>query len=49
MIYRGEIVEYGAAAEVIQSPVHPYTQALLSAMPVLRGLEEPGPDRYIPK
>jgi len=48
VIYRGEIVEYGAIDDVIQAPVHPYTQALLSAMPVLRGLEEPGPDRYVP-
>jgi len=48
VIYRGEIVEYGATDAIIASPVHPYTQALLSAMPVLRGLEDPGPDRYIP-
>lgn len=48
VIYRGEIMEYGAIDDVIQAPVHPYTQSLLSAMPVLRGLEEPGPDRYVP-
>jgi peptide/nickel transport system ATP-binding protein len=48
VIYRGEIVESGPTDALISGPVHPYTQALLSAMPVLRGLEEPGPDRYIP-
>lgn len=48
VLYRGETVEYGRTDEVIVRPVHPYTQAMLSAMPVLRGLEEPGPDRYLP-
>ena len=48
VLYQGEIVEYGHTDEIIERPVHPYTQAMLSAMPVLRGLEEPGPDRYIP-
>lgn len=48
VLYQGEIVEYGRTDDLIVHPVHPYTQAMLSAMPVLRGLEEPGPDRYIP-
>jgi oligopeptide/dipeptide ABC transporter ATP-binding protein len=48
VIYKGEVVERGATDRVIEAPVHPYTQALLSALPVLRGLEQPGPDRYIP-
>jgi oligopeptide transport system ATP-binding protein len=29
----GQIVEQGAAAQVLQSPQHPYTQALLAAVP----------------
>ncbi|WP_194922969.1 ABC transporter ATP-binding protein [Catenulispora pinisilvae] len=48
VIYRGEVVERGLTDEVILSPVHPYTQCLLSAVPVMRGLEEPGPDRTAP-
>lgn len=48
VIYRGEIFEYGRTDEVIHSPVNPYTQSLLSAVPVLVGLEQPGPDRFIP-
>lgn len=48
VIYRGEVIERGPVETVIQSPVHPYTQCLLSAIPVLRGIEEPGPDRLVP-
>ncbi|WP_055589394.1 ABC transporter ATP-binding protein [Streptacidiphilus griseoplanus] len=48
VIYRGEVIERGPTDTVIQSPVHPYTQCLLSAVPVMRGLEEPGPDRLVP-
>jgi oligopeptide/dipeptide ABC transporter ATP-binding protein len=49
VIYKGTVVESGPTDQVIESPVHPYTQALLSALPVLRGLEQPGPDRFIPR
>jgi oligopeptide/dipeptide ABC transporter ATP-binding protein len=48
VIYRGEVVERGGTDEVINAPVHPYTQCLLSAVPVLRGLETPGEDRLVP-
>ena len=48
VIYRGEVIERGATDTVIQSPVHPYTQCLLSAIPVMRGLELPGPERLVP-
>ena len=34
VLYRGEIVEQGDAAQVHDSPQHPYTQALLAASPV---------------
>jgi len=33
IMYAGRVVEIGTAKEVLQSPKHPYTQALLSSMP----------------
>jgi peptide/nickel transport system ATP-binding protein len=35
VMYLGRIVETGPAAEVCSNPKHPYTEALLSAVPVL--------------
>jgi peptide/nickel transport system ATP-binding protein len=34
VMYLGEIVEYGPAEEIFISPAHPYTRALLAAVPV---------------
>ncbi|HEY1488520.1 MAG TPA: ABC transporter ATP-binding protein [Micromonosporaceae bacterium] len=48
VIYRGEVIERGPTDVVITEPVHPYTQCLLSAVPVLHGIEREGEDRLIP-
>ncbi|MBA6440809.1 ABC transporter ATP-binding protein [Streptomyces sp. GMR22] len=36
VLYRGELVEVGTAAEVINRPRHPYTRLLVSSAPTLR-------------
>jgi oligopeptide/dipeptide ABC transporter ATP-binding protein len=48
VLYRGSVVERGPVETVLSGPVHPYTQCLLSAIPVLHGLENPGADRLVP-
>ncbi len=43
IMYLGRIVEIGSAAEIYANPRHPYTKALLEAIP------EPDPRRAIPR
>jgi oligopeptide/dipeptide ABC transporter ATP-binding protein len=43
VMYAGRVVEYGAVTDVLDSPRHPYTEALLSSMPA----SDPTPDRPV--
>jgi peptide/nickel transport system ATP-binding protein len=47
VMYRGELVESGAAATVLQSPAHPYTRALLDCLPTLHGRRDTLPELSI--
>lgn len=40
VMYRGELVEIGKADELIGKPRHPYTQALISAIPISDPIKE---------
>lgn len=44
VLYRGRIVEDGPTREVIRRPTHPYTQLLISSVPLI-GVESPPPAR----
>lgn len=43
IMYLGRVVEIGPSEEIFASPRHPYTQALLRAIP------EPDPERSVPR
>lgn len=37
VMYAGEIVEFSSVDEIVKNPMHPYTQALLNAVPNIEG------------
>jgi oligopeptide/dipeptide ABC transporter ATP-binding protein len=41
IMYAGQIVETGSAADFFKAPLHPYSQKLMASVPKLRGKEEP--------
>lgn len=41
IMYAGQIVETGSAADFFKAPLHPYSQKLMASVPRLRGKEEP--------
>jgi peptide/nickel transport system ATP-binding protein len=43
VMYRGRFVEHGPVLEVLRHPVHPYTRALIAAVPVPDPSVEPTP------
>ncbi|MFK3704501.1 glutathione ABC transporter ATP-binding protein GsiA [Klebsiella sp. NPDC088457] len=48
VMYRGEAVESGAVTEIFRAPQHPYTQALLAAVPRLGSMRGSDLPRHFP-
>ena len=48
VMYRGQIVEYGPADALLESPLHPYTEGLLRSIPVPGRVARGTPLGYIP-
>ncbi|WP_221286572.1 ABC transporter ATP-binding protein [Stygiolobus caldivivus] len=58
VLYHGDLVEYGKTDQIIENPKHPYTQALIAAIPVpepgyalqvkLKDTDEPDPPNGCP-
>ena len=47
IMYRGRLVELGAAGDIVGAPQHPYTQALVSAIPIPDPIKERSRQRLI--
>jgi ABC-type oligopeptide transport system ATPase subunit len=46
VMYHGRIVETGRSDAVFQEPAHPYTRALISAMPGVASRDQPARVRF---
>lgn len=46
VMYLGKIVEMGDSEEIFENPQHPYTKALLSAIPVSKSEKKSQADNY---
>ena len=42
VLYAGRIVEWGSVKDILEYPKHPYTQALISAIPEMNGEDPTG-------
>jgi oligopeptide/dipeptide ABC transporter ATP-binding protein len=49
VMYLGEFVEFGDAGSLYETPLHPYTEALLSVVPELNDTDAPRRERIIIK
>src|ERR1019366_5682915 len=47
VIYLGEFVEFGDVGSLYETPLHPYTEALLSVVPELNDTDAPRRERII--
>lgn len=45
IMYAGQMVEFGTSQQILQNPKHPYTQALIKAIPRMRDTQKP---QFIP-
>src|SRR5699024_6713415 len=48
VMYLGQIVEYGPTEQVLKQPLHPYTEGLLSSIPIPGKVERGGLLGFIP-
>ena len=48
VMYRGQIVEYGPAQQILANPLHPYTEGLLRSIPVPGRVARGAPLGFIP-